>query len=639
VRAETTRTLLLAEVSPELERSLTQGTLPPPQFGASAVKCESVWVTMRDGNRLATDLYLPPVRPAPVIAMRTPYGRDLEEFGYVASLLSLARRGYVVVSQDCRGTGGSEPDTWDYYMFESEDGYDLIDWIIKQDWYGGFIGSLGRSYVGQTQWCMATHPDMSTIVPAVSGLGIAVNTAHLYMFINAYSHSVGKGEDKIAVPLTEMERLFEKETIAGGYFNEPLHRPFSKALLVRFPELRDLRSSEGKRWLWEQYCGMPCAQRAEFVKEALGVKFVTSADVESLSAIFGHQISHDRHTIPHASPSDLCKLINAPPLLLTGWYDWGLNDALVTWQLLRREGQPEVAARTRMIISPYAHNTTGYREGGDSHPELLRSPSISNQVGILVSWYEAVREGTIHSWPTVIYYMMGANEWRVAAEWPVPDAKETAFYLDTGGALATQPPRQLSQPDRYTYDPHNPTPTVGGSIVSFIYTPGSVDVNAVQKRRDVLVYTTPPLVQDLDVVGPLRLILYASSSAIDTDFVGRLSDVFPDGRTIQLQSGILRARYHNSGGEPELLEPGRIYRFEIDLWATANRFKAGHRLRVDISSADFPHFDRNSNRGGASDDPIVAQQAIYHDPDHPSHLLTWVLGNHRFAEENDEAPR
>jgi predicted acyl esterase len=616
----------LVDISPELERLLTQGNLPPPQFAASDIKCESVWVAMRDGVRLATDLYLPPARPAPVIAVRTPYGRSMEDYSYAAALHSFARRGYVVVSQDCRGTGDSEPDGWDYYMFESEDGYDLIDWVSQQDWCDGFIGSFGGSYVGQTQWCMATHPAMSTIAPAVSGLGIAINTARLYMFLNAYAHSIGKGEGKVAVHFTEMERLMENETLAGGYFNEPLHRPFSEALLARFSNLREPPPSEAKRWLWEHYCAMTCAQRAEFVKQALGVKNVTSVDVEALPALFGHRISHDAHTIPHASPPELCRLIQAPPLLRTGWYDWGLNDALATWTLFRREAQERVAARARIIINAHAHNMPGYREGGDKHPELLCLPNVLSQIGLLMRWYAAVREGTTDAWPTVIYYLMGANEWRVASDWPVPEAKQTAFYLGHGASLTTQPPQQSSQPDRYIYTPEDPTPTVGGSIVSFVYTPGSVDVSSVQQRADVLVYTTPPLEHDLDVVGPLRMILYASSSAVDTDFVARLSDVFPDGRAIHLQSGILRARNRNLEGEPELLEPRRIYRFEIDLWATANRFNAGHCLRVDISSADFPHFDRNANRGGEPGDPVPAHQTIYRDPEHPSHLIASVLG-------------
>jgi putative CocE/NonD family hydrolase len=274
-----------------------------------------------------------------------------------------------------------------------------------------------------------------------------------------------------------------------------------------------------------------------------------------------------------------------------------------------------------MIITPYAHNMPGYHEGFSTHPDLLRQATMLNLVALLLEWYGAVREGESNSWPPVIYYLMGANEWSIASDWPVPEAQLTAFYLASGGGLTSLPPQQYSAPDRFTYDPHNPAPTVGGSIVSSVIPPGSVDVSAVHQRSDVLVFTSLPLEHDLDVVGPLRMILYASSSALDTDFVARLSDVFPDGRAIQLQSGILRARFRSPNGEPELLEPGRIYCFEIDMWATANRFKVGHKLCVDISSADFPRFDRNSNRGGYPGDAVLAHQNVYHDPEHPSHLL------------------
>ena len=202
-----------------------------------------------------------------------------------------------------------------------------------------------------------------------------------------------------------------------------------------------------------------------------------------------------------------------------------------------------------------------------------------------------------------------------------------ALYLGPSGTLTPERPSESWDPDIYKYDPTDPTPTVGGNIVSYVYPPGSVDVGEVQHRADVMTYTTAVLDRDLDVVGPLRLILYASSSAVDTDFSARLSDVFPDDRAIQLQAGILRARYRDPSREPELLEPGRIYCFEIDMWATANRFRAGHRLRLDVSSADFPRFDRNANRGGESGHPIVAVQTLYHDPQRPSHLLLPVIAD------------
>jgi putative CocE/NonD family hydrolase len=244
---------------------------------------------------------------------------------------------------------------------------------------------------------------------------------------------------------------------------------------------------------------------------------------------------------------------------------------------------------------------------------------------LLLHWYAAVREDALDAWPKVTYYLMGANEWCAASAWPPPTARTHALYLASGDALNCDRPPRACPPDTYTYDPTDPPPTLGGAIVSTVYTPGSVDVSAVQQRADVLSYTSDVLEYDLDVVGPLRLILYASSSAIDTDFSARLSDVFPDGKAIQLQSCTLRARYRDSHDEPQLLEPGRVYRLEIDLWATANRFKAGHRLRLDISSADFPKFDRNSNRGGEPGEPIPAVQHIHHDPQRPSHLLISIL--------------
>ncbi len=611
----------LADVSPELERILVHNVVDSAvSWLPSDIICETTYVRARDGIRLATDVYRPPVLSGPVIAMRTPYGRAVD--GFVGLFLSLARRGYVVVSQDCRGTGGSEPSFHDHYVYELEDGYDLVDWISGQQWFDGFLGALGGSYIGQTQWCMATHPAMTTIAPQVSGLGIAFNTARLYMFLNALAHAVGKDAVRDSVPHYEMERVAEKETMAGGYFNEPLYKPLPPVVLSQFPLLRELPCAEVQHWLWERYCTMTCRERAEFLRKALDVPKFSAADGESVSTLFGHRISHDALTIPHTSTQALCRSILAPSLLITGWYDWCLNDALTTWRSLRQDAAEPVSSRTRLLITPGAHNMPGYHEGIEHHPELLNAGRYN--VGLLLRWFAAVRGDMAAAWPNVIYYLMGANEWWTAGDWPVPGARPIAFFLSARGTLSPEGPQEASAPDQYTYDPTDPTPTVGGSIVSYLYPPGSVDVSEAQKRSDVLTYTSECLEDDLDVVGPLQMVLYASTSALDTDFTARLSDVFPDGRAIQLQSGILRARYH-PGSEPRLLDPERVYRFEIDMWATANRFKRGHRLRIDVSSADFPRFDRNSNRGGVPGDPLPALQSIYHDPEHPSHLQAFVL--------------
>ena len=226
--------------------------------------------------------------------------------------------------------------------------------------------------------------------------------------------------------------------------------------------------------------------------------------------------------------------------------------------------------------------------------------------------------------PRVTYYLMGAGEWCVADDWPPPRMQVRELFLAGGGRLSEAPPER-SQPDTYVFDPTNPTPTVAGSYVSSVYRPGSGDVSGIHARPDVAVYTTEPLARPLDVVGPLRCVLYASSTARDTDFAVRLSDVFPDGRAIQLQNGIIRARYRNPDGPAELIQPDRVYRFEIDMWATANRFQVGHRVRIDISSADFPRFDRNANLGGVEGPPVSARQRIFHDPEKPSLLLLPVL--------------
>ena len=613
----------LLDISPELERLLTRGESSPPPFGATEVRSETVWVHMRDGARMATDIYRPPLASAPAICVRTPYGRAADRL--VGALVSFARRGFVVVSQDCRGTGDSEPDRWDYYMYETEDGLDFVSWVSTQKWFDGFLGSCGGSYVGQTQWCMAMHQGMTTIVPEVSGLGIASNTAHLYMALNAYARSVGKGSGKVAIHYRELERLIHEETLAGGYFNEPLHKPFSDDLLAVYPELKKLGPLEAKRWLWELYCSLSCAERAVFVQRALGTRNVTALDVESLSELFGQEISHDALTVPHVSPPELCKLLRAPALMITGWYDWALNDAIATWEMIRAESNDGVRERSRLIITPAAHNVPGYHEGMAEHPELRSDHRTPSQVGLLVHWYSSLKAGSEAAWPRVIYYLMGANEWRVASDWPPPESHQLSLYLQAGNALSRESPPQESPPDSYIYDPNDPFPTVGGSVVSAVYPPGSVDLGEVQRRPDVLVYTTERLSRSLDVVGPLRLVVYASSSAVDTDFSVRLSDVFPDGRAVLIQSGILRARHRNLPGEPELLEPLHIYCLEIDMWATANRFKAGHCLRIDISSADFPRFDRNTNLGGKEGDPVCATQKIYHDSGHPSRLILSVI--------------
>ena len=589
----------------------------PAQFAAADIGIETVSVTMRDGILLATDLYLPPQLPAPVIAVRTPYGRDADRL--VAPFMSFARRGYVVAVQDLRGTGDSDPEDHDFYLFEPQDGYDFVEWVAAQDWYDGFIGSLGGSYVGQVQWPMATHPKMTTIVPEVSGIGVGVKTASYHMVVNALAHTIGHGEDKLDVPFWQQEEHMLDETWSTGFFNEPFVSPMLADLADPFPELKELSPVEAQAWLWAHFCSLTCAERADFVRGLTGSAHPTMLDTENIGPLFGQGISIDRHTLPAVDPTQQVADFRAIPLLRTGWYDWFVNDALETFELLREHAPEPLRSQARIIITPGAHNMPGYKERMGEHPELWHN-HWSN-VDFTLSWYQAVRNSAIDDWPRVIYYLMGANEWRSADDWPLPEAVDTPFYLGAGGALSATAPREQRASDQYVYDPLDPTPTVGGHIVSWVYPPGSVDVSEVQQRADVLSYTTEPLEHDVDVIGKLRAVLHASSSAVDTDFAVRLTDVAPDGRAIQLVNGLLRARYRDLDRGAEPLVPGEIYPLEIDMWVTANRFRAGHRIRIDISSADFPRFDRNANLGGEPGGPVTATQTIYRDAAHPSHVV------------------
>lgn len=600
----------LKQTSPALEAILTRGTAVPPRFLSSEIGRHTVWVKMRDGTRLASDIYLPPQVPAPVLVTRTPYGRTHR----TSMCLTLAQCGYAVISQDCRGTGASEPNTWEYYIYEPEDSVDCVDWIVKQDWCDGFVGGFGGSYAASTQWCMAAHMQMSTIIPEVGGLGVTFETGRLYMYLNAYARSIGKSSDNVAISLPDLERQMLAETLAGGYFNEPL--PTANC------------SQERRRRTWRHFSRAAAVRRVKVLQRIFDTRRFTYIEMERLCTGSGLGVAYGAHSIPSTQPTELIRKIHCPALLVTGWYDWNLKDVLASWTLLSNRFSQTGKPGNRLLITPSSHNATGYREGRETHSELDRTFRTTNMVDLLVRWYAAVKDGMTAGWPPVIYYLMGANEWRVASDWPPANATRVEFYFRERGKLSIQPPTTTEPPDKYNYDPENPTPTVGGSIVSNVYAPGSIDVSDVHRRSDVLTYLTEPLESDIDVVGHLRVVLYVSSTATDTDFSARVSDIFPDGRAIQLQNGMLRTRHRNIADGPTLLHPGQIYRLEIDVWATANRFCRGHRLCVDISSADFPRFDRNTNRGGEVGPPVVATQTIHHDPQHPSHLVASILGSY-----------
>jgi len=607
----------------------------PFQYAESEIEVRRrVFMTARDGNRLAMDLYVPP-GPAkrPALVMRTPYGRDKID----ALLMSLARHGYVVVAQDCRGTGQSEPGQWDMYVYEREDSYDTVDWVRQQTWCNGRIGAIGGSYVGETQWFMSFHPAMTAIAPEVAGIGGARSSGvRLHLFVSAYARSVGKagGANKSQAPIDAVERQMREETWAGGYYNEPVTRPYPERALERFPALAGLDPEARGKWMIETYARMLPSERAQLIKFLIGASEVNYANLSDVPAVFGGGGPAFKYVA--ASTEAVYRSLNAPALLLSGWYDWGLDYTLDTWQLIQRFAPQHVRENTFLIVTPAAHMDRGYREGAEVDPALQKRFRGTDNLEVLLRWYDYWLKGkkdAIAALNRVTYYLMGSGEWWGCDTWPPPEARIQPFYLDSpgdangsGGSGVLQEARpRLGKVDTYVYDPESPPPTIGGSIVSTIVPAGSVDQREVQKRSDVLVYTTTPLARDLAVVGPVEVVLWARSSATDTDFTAKLTDVLPDGRALLIQDGIVRARFRDPDHEPSLIEPEQVYRYSIDLWATANLFRRGHRIRLEIASANFPRFERNSNLGGRVGKPIKATQTVLHDSQHPSQVRLPIL--------------
>jgi putative CocE/NonD family hydrolase len=339
--------------------------------------------------------------------------------------------------------------------------------------------------------------------------------------------------------------------------------------------------------------------------------------------------------------------VTVPSFNISGWYDVFLQDTLDNFSQVRQHGGTPEARQSKLLVGPWSHGNFS-NPVGEINFGFAASAALINLQSDLTSlqmrWFDHWLKGTdtgITSEAPIKLFIMGANIWRDEYEWPLARAVETRFYLHSNGKanslngdgrLSTEPPT-TEEPDRYTYDPAHPVITRGGNLLMALEFPGGpFDQRPTEGRTDVLVYSTPPLEQDIEVTGRIRVHLWAISSAPDTDFVARLVDVHPDGYARNLADGIIRARYrHIENGEaPTLIEPGKAYEYEIDLWSTSNLFKAGHRIRLDVTSSNFPRWDRNPNTGhplGNDAELVEARQIILHDQEHPSYVVLPVIPN------------
>ena len=536
-------------------------------------------IPMRDGVHLAANIFLPSdTARVPVILVRTPYSKG---DSLTPNYRAFVEHGYAMVVEDARGRYESEG-VFDPFGQEPKDGDDTLNWIARQPWSDGKIGMLGGSYLGIVQWkaALLENPHLKAIAPVVSG----------YDDYRDRYYSTG-GAFQIGHRL-----LWMSENLRAPGFTPPSFDQYVRVLPLRRADMAAI------------------GQRSEILQKVL--------DHPAYDA-FWRSVSTREHL----------DKVRVPVFSVGGWYDCFVESDLAAFSALQRNSGVH-----RIVIGPWPHNMSLKFAGADFGRES-GAPIRRMQIEWFDQWLKA-KDTPMMSHPPVRIFVMGANRWRDEHEWPLARAKMTPLYLASrrgaatlagDGSLSARPPRRAPA-DRFEFDPRNPVPTAGGATCCNpkVFPWGPVDQRAVERRPDVLVYSSPPLREDMEVTGPVRLELYAATSAKDTDFTAKLVDVFPNGEARNLTDGILRLRYRASLEKSQAAIPGEIYRLVIDAGVTSNVFLKGHRVRVEISSSNFPRFDRNPNTGRAIADETVlrkAQQTIYHDREHPSRVVLPVISN------------
>jgi hypothetical protein len=549
----------------------------------------NVPMVTRDGVTLRSDIFRPKADGKfPVLLERTPYNK----YSNIDSGLKGAARGYVVILQDVRGRNASDGD-WYPFKHEAADGYDSVEWAAALPYSDGKVAMIGGSYVGATQMlaAVAAPPHLVAINPVV--------TASNYHEHWAYQ---------------------------GGAFMQLLAQAWGSALAVNGVERRAGASASPAHW--------------DYRRPPSDYPVIDPGKAAGLADYYFEWIAHPAYDDywKQWSIDERYGQIRIPVLIVAGWYDLFQDGSIRNYVGIRRGAATEAArSAVRMVIIPGGH--AGFdRKVGEVD---FGKDSVLDLDGFQYRWYDHIMRGIdngVEREKPVRVFVMGRNVWQDEDDWPVARAVETRYYLRSAGkanslggdgVLSPTPPS--GEPaDSYAYDPDNPVPTLGGPVLGDTanYPPGPLDQRKIEGRSDVLVYTSVPFERDVEVMGPVSLDLYLSSSAVDTDFTGKLVDVAPNGTALNLTEGILRARYRSSMGKAELMTPGAVYRIRVDLWSTANVFLAGHRLRLEVASSNFPRFDRNPNTGGSPEGPgkgVVAVNLIYHDRDHPSALILPVI--------------
>ena len=575
------------------------------------IRERNVMVPMRDGTRLATDIFRPDAPGRfPVLVNRGPYGKE----GYLDqpnhSMWFFPRNGYVFVSQDCRARFDSEGDHYNPVFQEALDGWDTVEWAARQPWSTGKVGTTGQSYLGATQYTLAgtnpLPPHLRTMAPVSASSDFhqswVYHTGGAMEWGWMVPYAIFKGRNTLErIGRQDLLAQMDEYVLPPGNFAQPLTD--------------------------EWYRHLPLRDWIDRLKE---------------TAPYFHEYFDEELDSPYWWRANLLRNLGGttiPMFHVSSWYDIFLEGALNSFQAIREQGATGLARRNqKLLIGPWAHIRpyTEPTSGGCGDIDFGDNARIELHDYLLRwfdYWLQDIDSG-ITTGPPVYIFVMGENRWREEHEWPLARTNYTAFYLHSqgsantrsgDGSLSTVPPGE--QPaDQFVYNPEDPAPTAGGNTLIIDY--GVADQGFIEDRSDVLVYDSGPLEHDLEITGPVKMELYASSSSVDTDFTAKLVDVRPDGYAHNLQDGIIRARYRTSAAQPSFIEPSRVYRYTIDLGSTSHVIKAGHRIRLDVSSSNFPRFDRNPNTGaplGVDSRLESARQTIHHSAAFPSRVILPII--------------
>lgn len=545
----------------------------------------NVWVPMRDGVRLSADVYMPDKEGEyPVLLMRTYYGKCNATSERKEFISYFVERGYVVVIQDCRGRYDSEGEFY-IEIYDFNDGYDTVEWCATQEWSNGKVGMFGCSYPGCIQWSAAIsgNKHLKCIVPRDATSDDYFNGGFMHGgvvqgWLEWCIHTAGRTSRNMLVKEIKWDKVYR-------------HLPLidlDEHLGFNFP------------W-WRDYFRNPCY--SEYWEE------------------MSYENKHHQ--------------VSVPSLNIGAWYSITDIDGTIRNFLgvVQKGKKLPSGTHHKLLIGSWPHCKTvsslGELDFGNNAKLDLKE--------VHLRWFDYWLKGKdagIMKEPFVKYFLMGANKWCTAQQWPPEGVSCVKYHLHSGGKansllgdglLNANPPRNEAF-DQITYDPENPVPFLpfkAGNDDKVI-----LDQKVVERRDDVLVYTTHPLVEEVNVVGPIHARIHASTSVVDTDFVAKLVDVHPNDTAVFLTIGVVRSRYRTSFKKPTFIEPGVVYEYNICMSNTANQFKKEHRIRLEVSSSAFPLFLKNQNTGkniGTDTDSIVARQRIYHDQDYPSYLQLPIM--------------